>query len=452
MKTSLLLILLIFGSFFNIKAQNLENNLLTKKEAIAKVLESNYSIIIAKNNEAIANNNQNILNSGYLPSLSTNAAANVEETDTNTDFDGALRQDGTIRENVEILDAVTKRYNASVDLNYTLFDGLGRHYNFKRLKEQYNLSHLQSREVIENTILQLFSVYYEVARLNETTTILNQTLKISEDRKLRAQYQFEYGQVNKLQVLNAQVDITTDQVNLLNTKQQLKNTQRDLNIILNSDLENLFIVDTTVNFTNKLVIENFVNSSKNNNVRLLQTEKQNTINEYQIKQAKSFLLPTVNLIGSYGWNRTNNPASAFFPGNIRTDLSLTAGASITWNLFDGGNSIITLKNAKIQKQSTELEAEQLKKQVQRDIKNAHEEYLNALEILELQNQNVTTSSNNFKRSKERLKLGQITGIEFRQAQLNLSNAQTTKSSAKYTAKFSEIRLLQLTGQLLNIDF
>ena len=164
------------------------------------------------------------------------------------------------------------------------------------------------------------------------------------------------------------------------------------------------------------------------------------------------MLPTINLSGSYGWNRVNNPASAFFPGNIRSDVSLAVGASLTWNLFDGGSSITTLKNAKLQKQNIEFEAQQIKQQVFRDIKNAKETYANALQIFELQKNNVVTATHNFERSKEQLKRGQITSIEFRQAQLNLSNAQTTKSSAKYTAKLSELRLLQLTGQLLNVDF
>lgn len=452
MKNSWQIIVFMLLGLLSVNAQDISEKKLSKQQAISIALESNYGIRIAKNNEAIASNNKDLLNSGFLPSLTANASGNIDETDTETDFDGALRDDGTPREPIEILDAVTQRYDASLNLNYTLFDGLGRYYNFKRLKEQYNLSNLQSREVIENTFLQLFSVYYEVARLEENVSILQQTLNISEERKLRAQYQFDYGQVSKLQVLNAEVNTTTDKVNLLNTQQQLKNTQRDLNVILNENLDRLFVVDTVVSFTNSLQMEKFVETANANNVNLQQIEIQNTINNYQVKQAESFLLPTINLSGSYGWNRVNNPASAFFPGNIRSDVSLAVGASLTWNLFDGGSSITTLKNAKLQKQNIDFEAQQIKQQVFRDIKNAKETYANALQIFELQKNNVVTATHNFERSKEQLKRGQITSIEFRQAQLNLSNAQTTKSSAKYTAKLSELRLLQLTGQLLNVDF
>ena len=91
-------------------------------------------------------------------------------------------------------------------------------------------------------------------------------------------------------------------------------------------------------------------------------------------------------------------------------------------------------------------------EVKRDIANALGNYENSLEIYEIQEQNVITNANNFERSKERFNLGQITSIEFRQAQINLINAKTNKNFAKYEAKLAELQLLQQIGQLLNIEF
>ena len=69
----------------------------------------------------------------------------------------------------------------------------------------------------------------------------------------------------------------------------------------------------------------------------------------------------------------------------------------------------------------------------------------------LQEQNVKTATDNFLRSSERYKLGQISSVELRQAQLNLLNSKTSKNQAKYNAKLAELQLLQLTGQLLNVQ-
>ena len=72
-------------------------------------------------------------------------------------------------------------------------------------------------------------------------------------------------------------------------------------------------------------------------------------------------------------------------------------------------------------------------------------------IYEAQKKNVATTENNFDRTEERYKLGRATSLEFRQAQINLLNAQTNKNLAKYDAKLAELQLLQLTGQLLNVE-
>lgn len=423
---------------------------LTKDNAIKLTLENNFGIQLSNNQVAIAENNTSILNTGYLPTLTGNAGADFDRTSTNTSF--STDNDGTTRPDLVINNAETNRLNASINLNYTLFDGLGRRYNYKALQEQYNLTQLQARETIENTVLQLFSVYFEVARLTENVFVLESLLQITKARVKRAQYQFEFGQTNKLQVLNAKVDVTTDSTNVLNARQRLRNAQRDLNVIINQDIEHTALVDTTVTFMNPLAIETRINKATQENVRILQAQKNITISNYQIKQAKALFLPTVGLTGSYGWNRADNPATTFFPGNVQNRNAFTAGLNLRWNIFDGGSTMTNLKNSKIAKENQELSRKQIEKQVLRDIANAKGDYQNALSILKLQTQNLITNKNNFERSQEQLKLSQITSVEFRQAQLNLLNAQFAKNSAKYTAKVAELLLLQLSGALLNVNF
>jgi outer membrane protein TolC len=429
-----------------------QESLLSKQAAVASALENNFGIKVARNQVEIAKNNKGILNSGYLPTLTNSTSANYNRDDSVIEFPGVFNQDGTPRGDVDIYKAEAQRYNSTLNANYTLFDGMGRYYNYKRLKEQYQLSELQARETIENTMLQLFSVYFEVARISENENVLQQALEISTQRIKRAEYSFEYGQNTKLDILNAQVDVINDSINLLNTRQQLANTKRDLNVVLNQDLNTKFEVDTLVNFIPKLQLEEFVAQAKLNNVALLQNEKNLAINAYDIKVNKSGYLPTIGLNGSYGWNLNQSAASAFFPGTNNTTWNFGLGASLTWNLFDGGGTTVRVKNAKIAYENQDLLKQQVELEVNRDIQNALAIYENRLNIFNIQEQNVVTNQNNFERSKEQFQLGRITSIEFRQAQINLLNAQTNKNLAKYDAKLAELQLLQLTGQLLNIEY
>lgn len=422
-----------------------QDKVLTKEEVIVQALESNYGIKIARNEVEIAENNQSILNSGYLPSLGGQAGARYDLNNRTTVPEG--------RETVEQKGIESNAYNASINVDYLLFDGLGRLYNFKSLKEQYNLSQLEARETIENTILQLFAVYFEIARLSENIDVLEETLRISRERVTRAGYQFEYGQVNNLAVLNARVDVNRDSVNLLQARQQLENTKRDLNVLVDREITDRdYVVDTTVRFLPMIQLENLIGEAEANNVRLLQNEKNLSISDYAIKVSKSGYLPTVGLNGSYGWNRNRSAETAFFPGSETTTDGISAGVSLSWDIFNGGRNRVQVQNAKIVHDSQELLREQIKLEVRRDIANALGTYENRLYVYEVQEDNVATNEDNFERSQEQFRLGRITSIEFRQAQINLLDARTSLNLAKYDAKLAELEVLRLTGQLLNIEF
>ena len=421
-----------------------QETLLSKEEVISRALEENFGILLAENEVEIADNNQSIWNSGYLPTLTGLAGANYDLNDRITEPEDS---ETIIQNGIE-----SNRYNASINLGYTLFDGLGRFYNYKSLKEQFDLSQLEARETVENTILQIMSVYYEIARLSENVNVLEETLNISQNRVTRAQYQFDYGQVNNLAVLNARVDVNNDSIALIETEQQLRNTKRDLNVLLNREVNNnQFEVDTTVNFVTDLELENFVDEAEMNNVSLLQIEQNLEISDYDIKINKSGYLPTVDLTGSYGWNKNRSAATAFFPGSTTTTDGFAAGVSLTWDIFDGGRTKVLVENSKIRYENQEIIKERLQTEIRRDIANALGNYRNKLYILKVQEENVETNLDNFSRSEEQYKLGRITSIEFRQAQINLLDARTSLNLAKYDAKLAELQVLQLTGQLLNVE-
>jgi outer membrane protein len=419
-----------------------QQKILTPGEAVSIALENNYGIKLANKNLETAKNNASVLNSGFLPTLTGNAGATYNIDDTEADFANG---------NVTILNgAESSRYNASVNLNYVLFDGLGRSYNYKQFKEQYQLSELQVRETIENTIFQLFTIYYNVAQITENTIALEETLGISNDRLKRAQFQFDYGQDTKLGVLNAEVDINNDSINLINSKQNLKNAKRDLNVVFGNTVALDFDVDTKISFDALYSKEELFEKAKTRNIALLQIDKNIAISNYGIKSGKSAYLPTLGLTGSYGWNKNNNNAASFLAVSINTGIS--AGLNLSWNLFDGGSTITRVKNAQINLDNQMLQKEQLLVNIERDFNNAWDNYQNKFNIYKIREENIITSKNNFDRTEEKFKLGQVNSLEFRQAQLNLRNAELTRNEAKYQAKLAELELLQLSGELLNVEF
>ncbi|WP_334055974.1 TolC family protein [Polaribacter sp. P097] len=423
-------------------------DVLTKERALEITLENNFGIKIAKNNLAIAENNTSIYNSGKLPTATINSGANYSRNNQSLTFtDRDTGDDSEISGN----GVVAKTYNASLALNYTIFDGFGRKYNVEQLKQTYNLTELQARETIENTYLQLFTTYFQIARLSENTDNLAEALTISKQRLQRAQYQYDYGQSTKLEFLNAQVDVNNDSIALIAAKQQLNNAKRGLNIILGKETNANFLVETEVEYNNMLSFEELKTKTLQNNSLLKQNEQNIAISEFNVKINKASYMPSLNFNASYGYNRTRNENLINpFGAKLITSDGLNAGLNLTWNIFDGGSTKTRVANAKIALDNQQILLEQQKVNIENNLKNTWENYKNQLFILSAQEQNVQSNQNNFDRTQERFKLGQITSVEFRQAQINLINAKTALNNAKFDAKLIELQLLQLSGDILNV--
>lgn len=431
-----------FRSIFSIlilcSAQVSAQELLTRDEALNLALQHNYDIQVAQKSIETAQNNASILNSGFLPTASASGNATVTyNAGENETVQGTQEFDAT--------DAYS--YNASVGVNYVIFNGLGRLYNYKQLKEQNNLTELQAKQIIENTVLSLSTAYFQIAQLSENVGILKSALEVSQKRVTRAKYNYDYGQGTQLDVLNAEVDVNNDSINLLNASQQLENAKRNLNLIMGRALETDFAVDTVVDFSLGSTQEELAAKALERNVQIEQTKSQLRNSEYAIKASRSGWFPSLSANAAYAYQGQQNPNGAFLTGS--TSYGPQAGISLSWNIFDGGTTKTRTQNAKIALETQKIQQERTTLSVQRDVLNAHSTYQNALFVLQAQEANLSTTQRNFERSSEMYKQGQITSIEFRQAQLNMLNAKNNHSQAKYNAKNAELQLKQLAGILLD---
>lgn len=419
--------------------------ILDKQEAVDIALEHNFDIRLVNNDVNAAKNSSSIYNSGYLPSLIAGGGANYDNSENKNEF-----QDGNYQENA----AVSQSYNASIGVNYLIFDGLGRKYNYKKLKEMYNLSEIQARRVVELTLLQLLISYYDVARLTENKSNQEESLSISKERLLRETYNFQYGQNTQLDVLNSEVDVNNDSIELLNIRRELLNARRDLNVVLGRNIHTDFEVDTTVIYTLDLTYENLLSSAKQNNALLLSAEKNIELSNFDLKMSQSGWMPNVGLNGGYGWSDFNVDVDNGNPFSLasQTSTGFNAGVSLSWNIFDGGATKTRVQNAKIAIDNSNLEKEQQEQDLERNVANAWETYQNSLFILQAERKNVQTNKRNFSRSTEQFQLGQIISVQFRLAQVNFLNAVNNYNLAKYSAKVAELRLLQLGGKLIGANY
>ena len=413
------------------------------KKATAITLENNLNIKISENFEKISDNNTSFLNSGYLPTIS--AGSNFIKSNQNVEIKTPSGLEGTL-ENIE-----SNSNSANISMNFIIVDGAGRKFNYRKSKELFNKSKLEVVEVIENTIFQLYTVYFEACRLIEEQTIYKNNLDISQSRLDRKRLELEYGQSTSLEVLNAEVDFKNDSINYLNTISNLSNVKRDLNLIMNVDSEEIFDLITEVNFLEFKELNDAYSGAKENNTSLKIDNKNVSISKNEMMATKSTYLPTIGLIGSYGWNESiNDNPYAFFNKNINDGFS--GGVSLSWDIFNSGRKIIANKNAKIKYENSKIEKERKMNLFFNELNSIYQTHTNNLYIFEVQEKNLETNKLNFDRNLEQYKLGRLSSIQFRDAQLKLQRAELQKNTSKYNTKISELALMKISGQILTKSY
>jgi len=441
MKNSYIIILLTLSYAFAGYSQSSTDSTLKLNDAIYIAMQNNYNILIAKNNVRIADNNASILNSGYLPSLVAGAGANYSNNNTDQTIASAEGDQKT-----STVGALSKSYNGSLGINYRVFDGMNRHFNYKKLQANFNMNELQSRSIIENTLLQLIKTYYDVAKLTSQIENIKRTLVISNTRYNYVKDQYFYGIATELDLLNSEVDRNNDSVNYIVVLNNLNVAQNNLNVLLGRNMESNFTVDSTVNFSLNINKPTLMESALNRNVDYIISLQNKNISNIEVKQSKSGYYPYLDINGKYALSQTNNDVGSLLYSH---QTGFSAGVSLNWNLFDGGRTRTQVLNSKILLENANQLSEQSKNELERQISDAYNKYTNSIFVLRVESKNKETNQLNFSRSVDQFKLGQITSLDFRKAQVNLEESINGYNSAMYSAKIAEMELLKLAGLFLD---
>lgn len=411
---------------------------LNLSEAVERALQNNHNIQIARNEVEIDKNNATWGNAGLLPEIVLNGSANRARNNTQQVYAGNQPDNNTDG-------AISETYNASVDMQYTLFDGFGNYYRFQSLEKLKDLSGVQSRLEIENTLTQLLQQYLNVIALSRETEIDREAMEISKDRYQRVKRQFEMGGRNKVSVLNAEVALNQDSVRFYQNKSQLNKAKHELQVLLGEEPSDDIAVKQSINLAKTLTLSEIMQSAVNENASLVAADLQSEQSELSLKQSRARRYPQLNANASYSYSRSEDEAS-FIEFQERDGLS--AGLSLRFNIFNGFQQNIDIQNAKIRLKNSEQQKELTRKQVRKEVLNTYEDYENSLFLLEKQEIRVQTAQLNFQRTEEQFNQGQVTNSEFREAQLNLLQSRLEMVNLKVNAKLSEIRLQQLAGKLI----
>ncbi len=409
------------------------------KHCIETGLERNFEIRITKNNQKISDNNLTVGNAGFLPTIDLNSDYSGTRNDVEQiPADGS----GTIK-----TPAVNNSvFDAGIYLNWTVFDGFNVQTNYSRLKELQQKGELNTRLAIENFIASLSAEYYNFVQQNIRFNNLKSAVKLSKERLRIVEARYNIGSMSRLDLQQAKVDFNADSSKLIRQQEVLFASRVKINqlMVLTNVEESLVPVDTVIRFDALLSKELVWQNMLKQNTFLLLSEKEKNLGVLDLKTAQSKNYPYLKLNAGYGYTANKYEVATYHQQNY---LGMNYGLTLGFNIFDGFNRYREQRNAKIQIENKTLEYEQLQLSLKSDFANIWMAYQNNMELTNLEQENLNNAKENYEIAIDRYKLGDLSGIELREAQNSLLEAEERLVQAQYNTKLCEISLMQISGQV-----
>lgn len=426
-----ILIFICTTPFISYSQEN--HDTLTEKLSLNKCIDiglnNNYSLQIVRNLEKISSNNATIGNAGYLPKI-----------DLSSSYRNSLDNNSSDK---NIFD---QTFNAGLYLNWTIFEGFNIKTNYKKLKELEKQGEINTRIAIEDFIANISAEYYNYIQQNIRLTNLKYSMELSKERLRIVEERYRIGNYSGLDYQQAKVDFNADHAKFLKQQEVLALVGINLNkwmAIENVDspiLLNDSVININGDYNYNLLLEGMLNT----NASLLKAERNSYIAQLDYKKVISRSYPYLSLNGGYGYTYNIYDKSST---RNKYNYGVNAGVTLGITIFDGKRNI-EKKNANISISNSILQRQELELTLRANLSNLWQSYQSNLKLVKLEQQNLLTAKENYTIANERYMLGDLSGIEMREAQKSLLDAEERLLVTEYNTKICEISLMLISGKIL----
>jgi len=434
-------------------------DLLTLEDVIKITVENNFDIRIAKNNIQVSKNNNNIGlvgggqstggtvaggTTGMLPQIS------IASGSPNTPL-GIGQTISTLKyavpaDNITAQKLTSYNYAPSIIGTWYFFDGLKMFVTKKKLNRAEELSNIQYRVTVENTLLNALTAYYQMISIKQFIKSLKLSLTLGSDQKQLADQKLKTGTGSNVDVFQTQIDYNNIQVQIIQQQNLLNDQRINLNNILKRAADTDFSVPDTITMQTKPEYQIALDNTDKNNNSILAGQKTIEIDELALKEFKANRLPKIGITGNYTWQKITNSI-----GLQRENLNYgyNAGFVCNWTLLNNLTTHTAIKNQTIQISSDNMRLEGTRLQEKANLYKAFLSFQNNLNIIEIEKQSVQMANQNLIIAAQRFKQGLSNYIEYRTVEQSYEDAQYRLSQAAYNTKVSELNYLKAQGLLVH---
>jgi len=391
-------------------------------EANTSVLKASYDLERSKNNVIGSFSN-------LLPSAGWSLSHNRSELDT-----PQLVGDQLI--------STTKSYSSAFSVREALSGGSVMGV-FQSLAAK-NATMQTVRSVRQGVSYTAKQKYLEVLKTRRLLSVSEEAVDLSKKRMERAQAMLEVGSGVKSDVLRAQVEESSNELDLISARNALRLAETDLLHFLGIardrplELEDILETgETAYTLDAALADAAEMRPDIRGSMEVVKAGKAGVWRE------RSGWMPAL----SYSWSRSFT--SPDFPDpflDVWSDSRWRWGVGVSVNLFDGLATFSSVRSAKAQLKSAREDLNQARRDAALEVKQAFYRVEEAQQRVKVSKETVSLAEEELRLAEERYRLGGGTMLEQIDAQLSLSRAKTSNIQALHDYLLSQAQLVMAVGK------
>jgi outer membrane protein len=412
---------------------------LTLGEAIKIALKNNPALKQASNQVQLNQISVKQKRTNFYPDLQISASSSRQYFNTLSAQTGEYESEDSSNLNV----------NISTSIN--LFNGF---YDIASLRQSmYELEAAKGNFSRSNQaiIFETLQCYIQVVTSKELIEVEKENLKAQYMQLIRIEDFFKAGRRPVTDLYQQKAEIARSEYQLLNSERnyeinkllllQTMGGEQDTNYqVSDPGIEN--ILDEIKTFNKDEVLREAIQKRPDMKAQNLEIEAA----QKGIKAAKSGYWPTLSLFADLGTNYNSNTNSFDFSNQFfDNNLNATIGLSLSIPIFDKGITKSNVASAKVQLENQQLELENLKNQVNVEVRQAIENYRTAVQQVKVAESQLTYTKAALESVEARYNVNSATMLELIQSRARYLEATYDRVIAKYNLLTQTIAAEFYTG-------
>ncbi len=328
-----------------------------------------------------------------------------------------------------------RSYSASVNSNWTLFDGLA---NFAALSQSQN--NLESAEASlqrlkQDIVFQTISLYYDVISKQKLLSVKEEDLKWNQKNLETIRERNKLGAATLADVYQQEVAEGNAELQLVTTQNDLESSKNDLLYYLGKDVFEEYVFSDSLSGDEKGILSSDLLKDFDNLTELVTRAYDNrqdyksaildlesTLNGVTI--ARSGHLPSLTANGFYAYQ-----------GDRLSELDqskrLAFGLTLSIPIFSGWSVSNRVQIAEVQAENKEIDLKDLERDIKRQIETIYLQLKVAKKGLDVSQRNVKSASENLKIEEEKYSIGSGKLLDVLIANSNYTTAQSDLINSQY---------------------